>query len=75
MQLFTAIFIKYGAKCKCDLKNMLQNYFSTVLLSLICITKSYVMDYLRLNVMYDAAVGLQARSSTTQLSKTVPELN
>jgi len=33
MQLFTANFMKYGAKCKCDLKNVLKNYFSTILLS------------------------------------------
>ena len=38
---------------------MLQNYFSTVLLSLISITKSYVTDYLDLNVIDDATVGLQ----------------
>ena len=65
MQLFNATFIKYGAKCKCDLKYILQNYFSTVLFSLICITKSCAMDYLRLNVIYDATVGLETRSSTT----------
>ena len=41
---------------------MLQNYFSTVLLSLICITKSYVTDYLHLNVIYDATVSLQLRA-------------
>ena len=42
---------------------MLLNYFSTVLLSLICITKSYVTDSLRLYVIYDATVvGLQLRA-------------
>jgi len=53
---------------------MLQNYFGTVLLSLICITKSYLTDYLRLNVIYDAAVGLQVRISTTQLRRLCPNL-
>ena len=41
---------------------MLQNFISTVLLSLTCITKSYVTDYLRLNIILDATVGLQLRA-------------
>ena len=47
------------------LKKCYKNYFSTILFSLICITKSNVTDCLCLNVIYDATVGLQARSSTT----------
>jgi len=42
---------------------------------LICITKGYLTDYLRLNVIHDGAFGLLARISTTQRSKTVPELD
>jgi len=37
--------------------------------------KGYLIDYLCLNVIYDATVSLQVRISTTQLSKTVPELD
>ena len=68
MQLFAAIFIKNGAKCLCDLKNMLQNYFGALLLSLICITKSYVMNYQHLNVIYDATVGLQLHALWSEVS-------
>ena len=46
---------------------MLQNYISTVLLSLICIAKSYETDYLRLNVIYDATVGLQLRALLSEV--------
>jgi len=35
VQFFTAIFIKYCAKCKSVIKKILQNYFSLVLFSLI----------------------------------------
>jgi len=34
VQLFTAIFIKYCAKCKSLIKKVLQNYFSLVLFPL-----------------------------------------
>jgi len=54
---------------------MLLNYFSTVLLSLVYITKRYLTVYLHLNVIFDATVGLQVRISTTQLSKTVSQLD
>ena len=47
-----------------DLKLILQNYFGTILLSLICINKKYIRDYLRFEVIYDATDGLQVRSST-----------
>ena len=33
------------------------------------------MDCLHLNVIYDATIGLQVKSSAIRLSKTVPELN
>jgi len=75
MQLFTASFIKYGAKCKCDLKNILLTISIQFHCLLSCITKSYLTDYLRLHVIYDAAVDLQVTISTTQLSKTVSELD
>jgi len=39
------------------------------------LNKELSNGYLRLNVIYDATVGLQVRISITQLSKTVPELD
>jgi len=46
---------------------MLENYFSTVF-DLYASQRAIQKDYLCLNVIYDATVGLQVRISTTQLS-------
>ena len=65
VQLFTAIFIKYCAKCKSVVKT---RYYKTISVSSMffdCMKKSYMTDQLRLNAIYDETVGLQARSFTT----------
>ena len=48
-------------------------YFSIILVfSLNCIRTSFVRDWLRLNIIYDAAVGLRYGSSATTLDVLVP---
>jgi len=57
VQLFPAIFIKYCAKCKSVIKkNTTKRFqFSSILFN--CMKNSYMMDYLRLNVIYDETGG------------------
>jgi len=64
VQLFTAIFIKNCAKGKIVTK---KRYYKTISVYIFfdCMKKSYMTDWLRLNVICDETVDLQARSSTT----------
>jgi len=65
VQNFTAIFIKYCTKCKSVIKKNTTQLFQFSSLLFDRMKKSYMTDYLCLNVVNDETVGLQARSFTT----------
>jgi len=70
VQLLTAIFIKYCAKCKSVIEKYTTKLFQFNFILFDCMKKSYVTDYLRLNVIYGETVVckldvLQPQSSTT----------
>jgi len=65
VQLFIAIFIENCAKCRSVTKKRLYKSISVSSIFCDCMKKSYMTNWLRLNVIYHETVGLQARCFTT----------